>query len=87
MVNNKVRHVTTPIVNGQYEEYQYSELEFLGSSEFDGQEEFQEVRAEGWHASQNQEGEHKIICSQMNVLDRSGFKQQNVSKFRKKTLE
>lgn len=69
MTNNKVKNVATPTVNGQYEEYQYPELEFLAPSKFDGQEEFQEVRGDGWHASHNQEGRYRKIGSLIRVPD------------------
>lgn len=48
----QARSLATPNMNGQYtEEYQYTELEFLGpSTEFEQEEFGREVREDGWQA-------------------------------------
>lgn len=53
-LNVKVRPVPPQVVNGQYpEEYQYTELEFLGpATEFECQE---ELREDGWTAREDGE--------------------------------
>ena len=52
-MNVKVRPVPPQVMNGYSEEYQYTELEFLGpATEFECQE---ELREEGWTAREDGE--------------------------------
>ncbi|KAL0883341.1 hypothetical protein ABMA27_016748 [Loxostege sticticalis] len=55
----QARSLATPNMNGQYtEEYQYTELEFLGpSTEFEQEEFGREVREDGWQAREEGAGD------------------------------